>query len=48
MSNWEEQSKQLNNLGIATASIPSFIMKHIKDTLKQKSKLRKANKDLAQ
>ena len=47
MSNWQEQSQQLNGLGIACASVPEFIINHIKKTLKKKSKLRKANKDLA-
>ena len=47
MINWQEQSKSLNQLGIATSNVPEFIIKHIKDTIKKKSKLRKANKDLA-
>ena len=47
MTNWENQSVELNNLGIATAEVPDYVMKHIKNTLKKKTKLRKANEDLA-
>jgi len=47
MSNWENQSVELNNLGIATAEVPDFIIKHINNNLKKKTKLKKSNKNLA-